>query len=215
VTEGKGKIYCISGLGVDHRAFDRISIQGFDLVPVPWIEPQKNESLTNYARRLFEATNPSDDFILMGVSFGGVIAQEWAKFQKPKKLILISTTHQNRSIKPILRIPGKLGLVYFLSPEIILLFSSVTSYFFGLKSKSDKEKLKIILHDTDSKFLRWAINSIFQWSSKMDSEAIWIHGKNDKIISPPSNSDFLTSGGHFTVYTEGGEISTYLRGILK
>ncbi|GAB5417877.1 MAG: hypothetical protein Crog4KO_23750 [Crocinitomicaceae bacterium] len=204
------KIYCISGLGVDERAFDNIVIPEAEMFFVDWIPPKKGEDLTSYAKRLFQIENPDSKSIYVGVSFGGMIAQEWAKLQTPEKLILISTTHDSRNIKSALRIPGKLGMYHLLHPKIALICAPVTFLFFSVKSKRDKEMLKNILRDTDPKFFRWATGALLRWKTEFNSNAICIHGKKDTIIAPPSTLDFETNGGHFTIYSQGNEISDFL-----
>lgn len=92
------KIYCLSGLGIDERAFANIHIPNYTLVFIPWIEPLENESLPSYAIRMFESTKIEDDYILMGVSFGGMIAQEFEKIKKPKHLFIISSMSSSESL---------------------------------------------------------------------------------------------------------------------
>lgn len=156
------KIYCLSGLGVDHRAFLRIEIPDVELIHIPWIEASKDESLEAYAKRLFDKTVPEEGYSLIGVSFGGMIAQEWAKLQAPKHLILISTTSNYKDVKPLLRIPGKLGLNRLLHPKIASFFSPISNILFGARSKEDKHLLKSILKDTDPVFFRWATGALLQ-----------------------------------------------------
>lgn len=209
------KIYCLSGLGVDERAFSRIEIQQADLIHVPWIPSKKRESLQAYATRLFETIQPDENYHLIGVSFGGMIAQEWAKILNPKKLILMSTAASNTSIKPLLRFPGKLGLHRLLHPKIALMFFPITQRMFGARTVKDKQQLKIILRDTDPKFLRWATGAILKWNASVVVDAIHIHGKNDKMISLPECPDLITEGGHFTVFSEGVTISKFIEPILE
>ena len=57
---------------------------------IEWIIPKKKETIKQYARRMaafVEKTKP----ILIGISFGGVMAQEMNEFLDLKKLIIISS----------------------------------------------------------------------------------------------------------------------------
>lgn len=85
------KLYCLSGLGVDKRAFQNFHPEGIELVHINWIDPKKNEALEVYAQRLFETVDPEQDYNLLGVSFGGMIASEFAKIRKPKRMFFVST----------------------------------------------------------------------------------------------------------------------------
>ncbi len=209
------KIYCISGLGVDHRAFLRITIADAELIHVPWIPAEKGESLQTYAKRLYDQTQPDCNYSIIGVSFGGMIAQEWSKISAPRHLILISSTHEPNHLRSFLKVPGKLGLNRLLHPSIAVFFSPISNALFGAKTKEDKHLLRAILRDTDPKFLRWATGALLQWNSEEIKGAIYIHGRNDKMISAPEKVDLETDGGHFTVYTQGDEISQFLHRILK
>lgn len=210
----KLKLYCLSGLGVDHRAFSRITIPSAELIHVPWMDPIKGETLEAYAQRLFEATQPEENYALVGVSFGGMIAQEWAKIAVPKHLVLISTAYSYKNVKAALRVPGKLGLNRLLHPKLVSIFPSVINFFFGAKSKEEKAMLQSILNDTDPRFLRWATGALLRWKSFESTNTVVIHGKHDRMISRPRNVQFETNGGHFTVFSDGIEISDFLTRIF-
>ncbi|MDC0257448.1 hypothetical protein OAK35_01765 [Crocinitomicaceae bacterium] len=199
---------------MDHRAFLRINIADAELIHVPWIPSEKGESLQSYAKRLYDQTQPDRNCSVIGVSFGGMIAQEWYKISAPRHLVLISTTHDRNRIRPFLRVPGKLGLNRLLHPSIAVFFSPISNALFGAKTKEDKQLLKAILRDANPKFLRWATGALLQWNSEKVKGAIYIHGSHDKIIAAPEKIDLETDGGHFTVFTQGDEISQFLHRIL-
>ena len=46
------KIYCISGLGADERAFSNLKIDGYELVYMPWLQPLEKETIEQYAKRM-------------------------------------------------------------------------------------------------------------------------------------------------------------------
>jgi len=41
------KIYCISGLGADERAFCRLQIKGHTMSALPWLMPSRMKPLGN------------------------------------------------------------------------------------------------------------------------------------------------------------------------
>ena len=75
-------IYLISGLGADERVFQFLDLSKIEHQFVKWNEPQRNESLASYCKKLTEQINQNQEIILIGVSFGGIIAQEIAKKAK-------------------------------------------------------------------------------------------------------------------------------------
>ena len=105
------KAYFISGLGADKKAFRRIKLpSGYEPVYLDWIPPQKNESLTNYARRFSSLIKNDDAFILIGLSFGGMLASEIARLRRPMKTIIISSLASSSELPWYFKQAGKIGL---------------------------------------------------------------------------------------------------------
>jgi pimeloyl-ACP methyl ester carboxylesterase len=202
------KLYCISGLGVDHRAFRNLQIEGVELVHIPWIDPIKNESLSEYATRLFQSVKLPDDYNLIGVSFGGMIAQEFKKIRKPRVLFLVSTISNSSELSGLFKFGGKLKL-HKVVPGILIKRTNWFSYFlFGAKTKEDKTLLKEILHDSDGSFFRWAMGAIVQWKNASRSKGIRLHGTKDKILPARGKPEFsIQDAGHFMIVTHGEELS--------
>ena len=211
----KHKLYCLSGLGSDERAFKHIHIEGVELVYVPWIDFKENESLPSYSKRLFEANQPEDGYNLLGLSFGGMIAAEWEKIKAPKTLILLSTMSNNKDLPGYMRVAGLLNL-HKIFPMSLLRFPNLISYFlFGIKNNENKQIFKDILHDGDPKHLKWAINSISNWKNYDKSNGIRIHGDKDRLIPIKQRMNHVISGGgHMIVLNNADEINGILRNLL-
>lgn len=205
------KIYCLSGLGVDHRAFSNFNPTQCELIHVPWIPIHKGEALEDYAKRLFETMNVEGEYYLLGLSFGGMLAQEMTKFKKPKQLFLVSTANSISQINPLLVFVSKLGLHKIL-PSVFFQWSNVlTEWVFGAKSKNSKTVLKEILKDTDPVFVRRAISAIMNWKGSDKSPAKRIHGNKDKLIPKCKKPDFcVKNGGHLMILEKGVEIAKFV-----
>jgi len=68
-------IYGIGGLGADKRVFNDLNLN-YNFIPIDWIAPFKNENISDYANRLSQCINQKEAYIILGVSFGGLIATE-------------------------------------------------------------------------------------------------------------------------------------------
>src|SRR5258707_139416 len=100
-----GVIYCISGLGTDAKIFSRLKIRGYQLIHLPWLKPRSKESMKSYAARMAAPIHhPSP--VLLGVSFGGMVAIEIAKQLPVKKTIIISSVKTLKEIPSWMRIAG-------------------------------------------------------------------------------------------------------------
>lgn len=63
-------IYVISGLGADKDAFSKLDFAPFEPQFITWITPRKNESLTQYARRIIQEQIHEHQPYICGLSFG-------------------------------------------------------------------------------------------------------------------------------------------------
>jgi predicted esterase YcpF (UPF0227 family) len=76
----------VPGLAAGKKIFEYISLPNhlYDVRVLEWISPNKKESIKQYAKRM-AALIIEKNIILIGVSFGGVMAQEMSFFLKIKK----------------------------------------------------------------------------------------------------------------------------------
>ena len=204
--------YFISGLGADQRIFSKLKLsEKINIIHIEWINPNKNETLEVYAERLSRIIDTSKPFALVGVSFGGMIAVEIAKFLKPVATIIISSTILSSNLPALYRFAGKFRLLNLIPAKLLKASNKLTQhYYFGTKSSSEKILLNRIIKDTDPHFLKWAIGSILSWENKVKPEKIFhIHGTKDKILySKKAMPDFLIENGtHFMVYQNAKKIS--------
>ncbi|GAB3701769.1 hypothetical protein GCM10027592_30380 [Spirosoma flavus] len=209
-------IYVFSGLGADERVFKELDFSGFDVTFIRWVQPILNETIEQYAERLAKqivTVRP----VLIGLSFGGIMAVEVAKLIKTEKVILIASAKTQQEIPFYYRLAGKLRL-HKLLPVILLKRPNVLSnWFFGAQSNKDKKLLADILRDTDSHFLKWAIDKIVTWTNQTYHDNLThIHGTADRIL--PFRyvvSDLIVNGGgHFMTLNKAEEITDVIRGLL-
>ena len=85
------------GLAASSMVFENIKLDGkkYSLHRIDWIQPEKNESIKTYCVRLSKKIKHKNP-ILLGVSFGGIIAQELDKIIKVKKLIIVSSVKSHK-----------------------------------------------------------------------------------------------------------------------
>ncbi len=214
--EKKKEIYIFSGLGADERIFQRLDFSPFSPTFIKWMVPCGKETIEEYASRLLyqiKATKP----ILIGVSFGGIIAIEIAKQIKIEKLILISSAKTREEIPFYYRFAGKLRLHKLLPTRLLKKSNCITNWLFGTTSKFDKQLLKQILDDTDPIFLKWAIDKTAQWKNQVQPPVFFhIHGMNDRILPAKfvKNSITIKHCGHFMVLNKSEEVNKLLHNQL-
>jgi hypothetical protein len=147
-----------------------------------------------------------------------MIAIEIAKQIDYQQVILISSAKTKTEIPIIYRISGRLKLHKLVPIRLFKQANILTYWFFGMNSKAEKKMLKGILHDTDSTFLKWAIDAILNWKNEIIiDKLVHFHGDNDRIlpIKNIENVDFIIpNGGHLMVFNRADVINNVLKKII-
>lgn len=208
----KTKLFVFSGLGADKRIFEKLDVSSFDYEYVDWIEPEKNETLQNYAIRISQ--DIPENASILGVSFGGMLAVEIANHKKINHLLLISSAKTKFELPILYRFAGKIGLVHLLPSKLLKKANFISYWFFGMKTSEEKRLLRTILNDTDSYFLKWAMRAICFWNNeKVPEKYSHFHGSADRIL-PFKNikrAMKIENGGHLMVYTQAKDISIIMK----
>jgi pimeloyl-ACP methyl ester carboxylesterase len=205
-------LYILSGLGADERIFKNCSFNTFTPKFIPWKTPLKNETIESYATRLIQEIQEKEP-ILLGISFGGIIAIEIAKQIEVEKLYLISSIETKLDIPISYRIAGALKLYKILPYPLLKSTNSISNWLFGVSEIQDKILLRQIIQDTDVHFLKWAIQQILTWDNEKKIERVTtIHGTKDKLLPlAKKNYDVLIqNGGHLMILTEAKTICKHI-----
>ncbi len=209
----KKTIYIFSGLGADERIFKNLDFSNFNPIHIKWERVTKDESIEEYAKKTIQNQIHEPNPILLGVSFGGMLAIEVAKQISFDKIVIISSIKTANELPFYLKGIGRTSLNKTI-PDFFLRHTNAFVYhLFGTKTKEEKLLLKNIMHETDEKFLRWAIGKVLNWKNKVIPKGlIHIHGDKDKLFPINYIQEKITvkGGGHFMVFTKAKEISALL-----
>jgi len=208
------KLYAISGLGADERVFQYLNIE-HELIPIPWLTTEKSEPIEIYAKRMAKKINKEEEFGILGVSFGGLVAVEMSKVLKPKVTILISSTETNKGLRGVYKLMGKSSLATLIPSKLFDIPRGIAKFLFGT---DQTELLNSILEDTDNMFTKWAVNELINWKNEAKIEnCIKINGTKDKLIPPnkTENQILIEGGEHFMIVDKAEEISEIINRELK
>ena len=205
------ELFLLSGLGADERVYSYLDLSGYKLNFIKWIPPLKNESMQQYSSRLLEQI-PSPNPVLIGVSFGGMMAVEIGKQITTTKIILISSAQTRCDLPFTGGLLVKLKLHRILPLGFLQKIHFLMFWLFGVTSESDKKLLKAILDDADNDFSNWAIDKIITWNNDIAlNNVIHIHGTADRMLPFKHANYTIANGGHFMVVNKAAEISSIVR----
>ena len=209
------KIFAISGLGADKRVFKYLTLE-HNLIPVDWIKPKAKEPIIQYSKRLIEEykIGTKEEFGILGVSFGGLIATEISKLTKPKFTILISSVETRTELSGILKLVGKSKLIELIPERLLSPPKAIAAFIFGTKNK---KLLNSILDDTDLHFTKWAIRELLNWKNQSQLQnLIKVSGTKDKLLPPKGNHTILIEKGeHFMIVDRAKEVSDIINEKIK
>jgi pimeloyl-ACP methyl ester carboxylesterase len=210
-------VYFISGLGADSRIFSFLDLSYCNPVYIDWIPPQKNDSLQHYALRLRQTIDEKNPLVV-GMSFGGMLASEMAKAEPDMNAIIISSNKSSKEFPAYLRVGKYFPIYKAMSGGLMKKTHSAYSWAFGTKGKEESKLVKQIIADSDPAFVKWAIKSILHWESiEVPKNIIHIHGTSDMLLPYRYvKADYTIKGGkHVMPLDKHSEISPLLKSLIQ
>lgn len=216
------QVYCISGLGADERIFCKLQVPGSSFHFVRWVQPLAAETIETYASRLagqIEHENP----VLIGVSFGGMMAIELAKILPVNKVVILSSIKSSAELPRWMKLSGKYSLDRLLpskplhSIRPLKALRPIQNYFLGTESEEEKAIANHFRDNVDPVYLRWSIHQVLNWQNEWRPEKLYhLHGSRDHIfpLKHVRPTHVIPDAGHFMVMNKCEEINGILTEIL-
>jgi len=212
-------VYLIPGQGADLRLFNNLTIDSaYKIRHVQYFTPEKGLTLQEYAKQLSTQIDTEQEFVLIGVSLGGMLATEMAEFLSPKKVIIISSAKNRKELPLQFRFQRTIPLYKILTPALAKKGALIMQPIIEPDRNKEKETFVQMLTDKDPIFLRRTIEMIIKWERELSlSKITHIHGNKDRTI-PIKNVKYdylINQGSHMMTLTRGQEISRLINKILK
>ena len=210
------EVYCISGLGADERIFQRLHVRGVNFNFLRWLDPVGNEPIEDYSKRMASQVNEKTP-LLMGVSFGGMMALEISKHIPAQKIILLSSIKSRKEMPEWMKFSGRLRLNRLAPPRPWKWMSHMENYLLGTEGLEEEEIARSFRENIDPQYLSWAVDQLLNWQNQAQPSPLYqIHGTADRIfpIKKVRATHVLKGAGHFMVMNRASQISGILREIL-
>lgn len=211
-------IYFVPGLAASKEIFRNISMDTnrYQIHIIDWLIPKKKEALIDYARRMSEKVR-HPNAVLIGVSFGGVVAQEMSQFLDLHKLFIISSVKTRFELPRRMRLVKKTKAYKLLPTGWALSVKDLTKLAIGPKSKRRLQLYQEYLWVRDKDYLDWAIENMVCWDREVAVPGIiHIHGDLDPVFPIRYITDPLVveGGTHIMILNKGSRLSKLLDNIL-
>ena len=214
----KTHIYFVPGLAADKEIFENISLPEnlYTLHIISWLIPIKKETMAQYAKRM-AAFVTEKNAVLVGVSFGGVVAQEMNSFLKLKKLIIISSIKTKFELPIKFKIAKRLKFYKLIPTRLFLTSENYTRFALGPISRKRLKMYQDYLHIRDKRYLDWAIKNMICWNQEKPLPNVYhVHGDDDLVfpIKHIKNAITIEGGSHIMLLTKGSLISRKIADIV-
>jgi len=177
-------VYFMPGMAANISIFEKIRLPEdiFSMHYLDWIIPKKEISLEDYARQMCDKIG-HDNVVLIGVSFGGILVQEMAKYIPVRKIIIISSV-KNKSELPKRMIFAKYTQAHKLLPTgLVNNVELLTKYAFGETVQKRLALYERYLSVRDKYYLDWSLDKIINWQqSECPKNLVHIHGDKDPVF---------------------------------
>ena len=191
-------VYFLLGLAANQSIFKNIKLDTdiFDMYYLEWMIPYYNESIVDYALRFCKEIK-HENAVLIGVSFGGIIAQEMSLVRRFKKIIIISSVKNRDELPMHLQLAGKTKAYKLVPTSLFAQNIDLLSKFVFNKTITKRLDLyKLYLSITDKRYLDWAIEQVVLWrQTAHDPNLIHIHGDLDTIFPINNIKDCIVVKG--------------------
>jgi pimeloyl-ACP methyl ester carboxylesterase len=212
-------LYFLAGLGFDYRIFDNLILQKGQFNNLNWLEPDTNESLENYVKRMAnQIVEDSNPIILIGHSFGGIIVQEISKLLNVEKVIIISSIKSKDEIPTHLKFLKLFPIYKIFNQKLILTTFPIWARAFGYNSEKGRVLFIKMINNCTDNYLKWSMDKIVNWNGNGNSNnLIHIHGTRDKTfpINRIKNPIIILDGSHFMVFSKAEKVSDALNKVIS
>ncbi|MEM9363714.1 MAG: alpha/beta hydrolase [Bacteroidota bacterium] len=184
MPDNKIHVYLMPGMAANSSIFDGLALSQntFELHKLDWFLPRKKMSLQAYAKEMLKHVQ-HDSPVLVGVSFGGLLVQEMAKFINTKKVIIISSVKSKKEM-PKKMIFAKYTKAHKLLPTgVVTNIEVLVKYAFGETVTKRLELYEKYLSIRDKFYIDWAIDTMVNWNQEKPlPNTIHIHGTLDNVF---------------------------------
>lgn len=215
----KMDVYLIPGQGADYRLFGSLDLgDEYNIHHVHYSMPDEGMTMYEYAQQLFHQIDTSQQYVLIGVSLGGMLSVEINSIHTPYRTIIISSAKSRNELPGRYRFQKQVPIYKMVSGKTSKKGAQFLQPIVEPDRNNQEDTFDAMLKDKDPDFFKRTIAMIMEWERTDYSEnIIHIHGDNDKTI-PLRNVKYdylIEDGSHMMVLTRGAEISNLILDILK
>jgi pimeloyl-ACP methyl ester carboxylesterase len=208
-------VYLLPGLACDRRLFQGFDLRGHEVHHLEWPRVELHHSLSDIAGMLLDRIDPTQEHVLVGVSMGGMVAQEMALRSTPQKVVLISSVTGPHEWPPLLHASRRLKLHYLINDFTMRSTWPLRQWL----KKGDPEIAKVLFDmavKQTAPQIRTCVDAILRWKgAAYKGPLVRIHGDRDTLLPMRFPVDHVVPGGtHVMTITRPREICSLVEKVI-
>ena len=175
------KLLLLPGMTPGGRVFRKLLPHLHDYKAIDWIDPQGTVSISEYAQKLADEAKIDSTYDVLGISFGGIVAQEIAPLIGSKQCFLVSSIGSRAELSPMIRALSHMPAS--LHNQVTKLVGNI-AHSWPLKSSAATIRVRKFTSENGAWF-RWATAAAIKWKPSRNFHelaTIRIHGDRDKTF---------------------------------
>lgn len=181
------------GMAANPTIFKNIDLPDriFETHLLEWFVPEEGMTIQEYAQEMISRIEHPYP-VLIGVSFGGMLVQEMARYIETRKVIIISSIKSSKEL-PKRLVFAKYTKIHKLLPTgLVNNVELLARYAFGETVTKRLELYEQYLSIRDKYYLDWSIDQIVHWQQKgYEPGLVHIHGERDAVFPIQNISDCI------------------------
>lgn len=220
-------LFLLPGLGNDRRLFANLErllathVPGAAVMHVAYPQPLPHEPIADYAARLVHQLPQTRPMVFVGMSMGGILAQELALHVKPDALVLISTIKSRAELAWYWRLADNVGITQLPTGGFIKRMLYIHAPMGDGMTDEDAYLFNNMLSLWPNAHVQWGFRRVFGWQGLSrplnDVPITHIQGTDDRVFPHQyiRDSILIKNGRHFMTVTRAPEIADRLARALQ
>lgn len=217
----KTQIYMIPNMGMSVDVFEGLVVTNKDFKQwyLPWFTPSDGETLESYAAKMLaRVKHPKERCILLGLGFGGILAQEMSKLANFKKIVIVSSYKSIYELSPQMKRIIVAQQFELIANKLLNNEDIRIEFLFGKTGLKNKDRFLRYFYNFDKVFFKWAIIEMLSWRQ---SEPIYgilhIQGALDGVlpINNIKNCIVVPNGTHALIPLKSTWFNEHLLNLIQ